>query len=227
MTGDNIYNPNTMFYFILLSFIYCANGAKEFPTFSMDPQDIFLPYTYLANGKAPDMCRSVSSRADYVKILLGEGVTCRGKWCNPSGEENGFKFVSRDMSYEREHIIDNEYSKTSGVCDLNILANVVMAYGSWNNAVGQIPWKCVREEKRRVYGDLFKQAVENVLKCNPGCTFSDDTMEFLRNENINYGDASVGVLISAIFLIIAAISVTAYATYRLAGPKAETQYDGL
>lgn len=125
--------------------------------------------------------------------------------------------------YNVEHIVDTENSNLvdkenpSRECNLNILGNLVMADGGWNQDVGQLPWKCVREEKLRVYGDVFTQAVAHVLACNPNCSFSDDTATFLR-KNSPRSTASSGpailVLLLLVMTVIPAVVLLHISRYR-------------
>lgn len=195
-----------MFYTVF--FIYCVISARQDPG-NVDQTDLFLPNTFIGGG---DPCAKYTGRPTYIQQLASVGIHCAGKWCAQDGANNGFGWASTDESYDGSHIVD--VSNSNNDCNKEILGNVVMAYGKWNNMVGQLLWKDVRREKMRVYGDIFGQAVRNVLMCNErrgvACNFTDDTMEFLHRGYIGNcpGDVgAVGIIIGTSFLIVFVVMV--------------------
>ena len=107
-----------------------------------------------------------SYRSNYIKVLMDNNIQCTGDWCKEYGTNNGFD--CKDMGvecYQVEHIIDKQntpYDK----CNMNILGNVIMASGTWNNQIGNRCWDDIKREKIAVYGkDIFCKAIKNVIDC--------------------------------------------------------------
>jgi hypothetical protein len=97
-----------------------------------------------------------------------------------------------------EHIIDsNNGPDELANCNKNIRGNLIIAIGTWNNAVGNLCWKYVAAEKQAVYGPIFNTAMTSVKEC---CGINDD-----------------GNTVSSVFiclLIIMFVVITALAVYR-------------
>ena len=66
-----------------------------------------------------------------------------------------------------EHIVDsNNGPESLAQCSKNIRGNLAIAIGTWNNQVGQMCWKDVEAEKRKVYGnEVVDYALESVRIC--------------------------------------------------------------
>jgi hypothetical protein len=160
-----------MAYLILLAYLLTAQAAQAaVPGGSDGPTAIFaqwgasntenfyyLPDTWLGG----DICTVIPDRRAYLAKLAARGVTCNGQWCN-----GNFGTNNRREDYEMEHIIDRN-GVTS--CPTNILGNLVMAYGRWNNQVGQLNPQGVAREKTQVYGNIYRFAYFNVGFC---CVFN-------------------------------------------------------
>jgi hypothetical protein len=139
-------------------------GGKDGPTeifkqwgSSNDNYRYYIPGTWLSG----DICTVIPNRRAYLSKLSDRGVSCSGMWCN-----DGFGTNNRREDYEMEHIIDRN-GMTS--CPTDILGNLVMAYGRWNNQVGQLNPQGVSREKSEVYGSMYHLAYFNVGFC---CIFS-------------------------------------------------------
>jgi hypothetical protein len=136
-------------------------------------------------------------------MLAVLGIKCSGLWCR-----NGqFTCGPGNLDcWQMEHIIDLNGSPAVG-CDLNIVGNVVMAYGRWNNEIGRLSWRDVRHEKTLVYKQIFELAVENVLKC--GCNITDNTQldYYLIRAGLHGSE-----LESFILIIILAASIVIFMT---------------
>lgn len=152
--------------FTLAANIKCTNttNSKVFKEYSKKDKlnELYQKNTF--GGSFYDICFDLGKdyRKNYIKILRENNINCTGKWCN-SGL---YKCINNPREcYEVEHIVDKKntpYDK----CNTNILGNVIMAYGKWNNQVGQLCWKNVLYEKMQVYGnDIFCDAVSNIIKC--------------------------------------------------------------
>lgn len=81
-------------------------------------------------------------------------------------------------SWNIEHIIELKNSEPElESCDKDIFGNVILADATWNRAVGNLCWKYCSQEKMRVYGPIFSQAMNNVRQCcnsqPPGISTSD------------------------------------------------------
>jgi hypothetical protein len=64
-----------------------------------------------------------------------------------------------------EHILDKANSVLPNASK-GVVGNLVMAYGKWNQELGQLNWTNVEREKREIYGDwLVDQALLNVEWC--------------------------------------------------------------
>lgn len=117
-----------------------------------------------------DVCEKYS-REKYIRLLNSKGIKCRGDWCDSNGQ-----FSCKESSnecYHGEHIIDMSNSDTG--YDNNIFGNVIMAYGKWNQQVGQLCLDNVKSEKREIYGAIYDKAMENIIKCNKACGINNNT----------------------------------------------------
>jgi len=116
----------------------------------------FVPNTFLL---AQDPCTVINNRAEYLSALSNAGITCVGQWCN-----GNFGTKPQRTHYEMEHIVD-VVELDFPDCNKNILGNLVMAFGIWNNQVGQLNSKGAANEKSQVYGSIYNLARANVAKC--------------------------------------------------------------
>lgn len=116
----------------------------------------FVPNTFLLTQ---DPCTVINNRAEYLSVLVNNGVVCVGQWCN-----GNFGTKPQRTHYEMEHIVDVVETEFPD-CNKNILGNLVMAFGIWNNQVGQLNSKGVAFEKKEIYGSIYNLARANVAKC--------------------------------------------------------------
>lgn len=129
---------------------------------------IFLKNTFIPQQQKAyyDPCRNIT-RPEYIQILKNLNIKCSGSWCI-DGE---FKCKSGDSinCYNMEHIIDrkNSIEETFNL-NKDILGNVLMAYGKWNQQVGNLPtWDDIKAEKMEIYGsDIFNTALYYVKMCS-------------------------------------------------------------
>lgn len=77
------------------------------------------------------------------------------------------KMYPVSSSIQVEHIVDtNNGPNYLSSCPKDILGNLVMATGQWNQQIGQLCWKYVEREKRLVYGDeIVDYALSAVADC--------------------------------------------------------------
>lgn len=119
----------------------------------------FIPETFINI----DVCTHIDNRAEFLALLAEKNIQCGSRyWCIDN------KFLTNEAHnrnyYELEHIIDRS-NMEYGDCDTSIIGNLIMAYGVWNNQVGQLNWNAVKKEKALVYGNIFSQAERNVITC--------------------------------------------------------------
>ena len=119
---------------------------------------------------------------------------------------NSWKYNSISNSYQVEHIIDKSNTPYDN-CNTDITGNIIMAYGLWNQKIGQLCWNDVVKEKKVVYGDeILCSAIKNVIHC------SQNNIKYINCNtsipeycvNMNY-DLSNSNIIKVIFVILFAI----------------------
>jgi len=170
-------------------------------------QTLYLPNTYLPYTSRPMdrelACRPLPNsqtdlRRQYITLLTIMGVSCTGDWCGLDGN-----FSCADMGrqcYEVEHIIDKANTDPDLVgLNVNIVGNLVMAYGRWNQQVGQLSWNNVVTEKREIYTTfLFETARHYVLTCN-----GSDTSAITELDASNL----IGLVLGGIVLSVMAVAL--------------------
>lgn len=135
---------------------------------------LFLPNTYLPQSFYLDYrwgCTTLTEtedntiRSQYLAYLSQNQISCAGTWC----QNQSFRCLPRGTldCYQVEHIIDQTTNDPElDRYEKNILGNLIMAYGRWNNQVGQLAWSHVEVEKSEVYGSLiFETAKAYVIQC--------------------------------------------------------------
>lgn len=138
---------------------------SEFGGPGNDNNRYYIPATYDA-GTHHGYCSSMGSQSNIFKREVDKTI-CNGRWCKPDGGNRGNGWGCKDAArecYEVEHIIPlvNNIPELRG-CDVNIFGNAVMAYGVWNNRLGNDPkFFCEKEE---VYGAIWRSAYKAVLDC--------------------------------------------------------------
>lgn len=160
-------------FFVAVAFAAGTSSNQEHTKTYLDfvsgqfTKTMFLPQTFL--GQLHDYrCIVLSDNAserrrEYIKILKDYGVECTGDWC-VNGKFDCRQKDSRNC-YNLEHIVDLRNSVADGY-NKNILGNMVMAYGKWNQEMGGMKWPKVEVEKRRVYGDtIVDHAIANIIEC--------------------------------------------------------------
>lgn len=173
--------------FVLLIFVARALAAGAYPTaaYAAD-HDLFDAGTFLPSI-GYDACTPLTNQ-QYRALLGSLRVGCTGAWC-----VNGTFSCKQSDCYEVEHIIDRANSHNN--CGRDIAGNMIMAYSRWNHQLGALSWQDVREEKSRVYGRIFLQAMDNILKCTPGCQFDDNTRIAYYLAHLYMNEVSILVLI--------------------------------
>lgn len=149
----------------------------------------FLPETFLSKHRCMALSENGSiRRRQFLQLLQSEGVTCQGDWCI----DNKFKCDSGNSKscYNLEHIIDLKNSILPH-WNKNIAGNIVMAYGKWNQEMGQLTWPMVELEKREIYGnDLVNRAILNLQFCH--LKHSTPVQEILDDDDSEDIDLPIG-----------------------------------
>jgi hypothetical protein len=99
---------------------------------------IYLENTYLPIlcGSSIDPCMKYKDRKTYIKLLEENNIECSGPWCINGAFSCGKS--GNTECWQVEHIIDQSNSDlVDQGYDVNIIGNVIMAYGKWNNQIGQ------------------------------------------------------------------------------------------
>ena len=131
-------------------------------------QTLFLPNTYLGMTSDLDyICQDLGeTRPTYLNILQQRRIGCSGSWC--INGQFRCNYGKSQECYNVEHIVDSQNSIPElADYNKNILANVIMAYGCWNQQVGQLRWESVEAEKREIYGNaLMDSAINAIIRCH-------------------------------------------------------------
>lgn len=216
---------------ILLICIYNINGAKEhsdkvhtqtyYEWKSGDfTKTLYLEDTFIENG---DICRQID-RQSYIKYLEDNNIFCYGDWCSADGS---FSCSSDSTNcYNMEHIVDlsnslfDDYPEESK----KILGNVIMAYGKWNNQIGQLEWDNVEKEKREIYGNtIVSAAIENIARCHEK-KYKSSSFSYVQLSTEDYEDIIglefVIICILALIISICGLLCCIYLCY----PKINKKY---
>lgn len=163
-----------IYIFLLISIVYGAsqNECKQdqhttaYKTCLEDGrplQSLFIRNTFLND----DPCYPIDNN-QYRKILSE-------------------KHIDQPDGFDVDHIIDVSNS-IDGY--LYILGNLILSNSSWNRGLGNFCWENVKNEKDEVYGDIFKEAYNNVQMCKN------------RGENISKFDSLYIIVISLLLIEI-------------------------
>lgn len=118
---------------------------------------MFQSNTFLKND-----CSLYTSRQNYIRKLMSGGIKCEGRCI-----DGKYKCDKTNECWHVEHIHDLKNSPLSAMGhDVNIIGNLVMAYGMWNVQMGSKGWRIVEIEKSDVYGDIFNISHNNIIRCN-------------------------------------------------------------
>lgn len=172
---------------------------------------IYLENTYLPIlcGSSIDPCMKYKDRKTYITLLEENNIECSGPWCI-DGKFSCGKSGNTEC-WQVEHIIDQSNSDLSNQgYDVNIIGNVIMAYGKWNNQIGQRIWPIVEQEKSEIYGNIYNISRNIIMGCVDSESWSS-TKTSHRQCNVNIeSDISVFTIfmtILSIFIVIETIIV--------------------
>jgi hypothetical protein len=137
-----------------------------------------------------DPCTPIPTNKKF-KDFVNSNIRCTGDRCI-KGKFNCIKGNNVDC-YNVEHIFDKRNG--SLYKNKNIAANMVMAWGEWNQQLGRISYTESMTEKMIIYGDYFERVKTQMDICN-GIQAIDPIKEF-------FGHTSWVTLlsISALFII--------------------------
>jgi hypothetical protein len=186
---------------LLASFIIITRSAAAFPTDASHEAELFVAQTYIpASGY--NACTVIPDIGTFMQILRNLNIHCVGQWC--SGAE--FGCGASNNNYCPTYIIDMDNSHTN--CNLHIAGNMIMALSRWSQELATLSWPDVRREKTSVFAGKFGDAVASVLRCTPGCTFTDSTP-------IDYYLIRAGLISDELMTFSLAIAVTGQAVIAL------------
>lgn len=129
-------------------------------------------------------------------------VACIGQWC-VDGQWK-CKYGDTQNCYHVEHIIpkNNNIQEIQG-CDTNVVGNLIMSYGAWNQLLSDGYYG----EKVEIYGDkIVKSAYKSILKACSRNTFIYPPILCLSNILWLY---AIGII--SIFIIMLITALIAYA----------------
>lgn len=125
----------------------------------------YLPDTFLDKHRCTALSSDNSKRREqYIKLLSDNNIECQGSWCI----DGKFKCLQGNSKscYNIEHIVDTKQSILPNH-NKNIVGNIIMAYGKWNQEMGTMLWDNVESEKREIYGNsIVDMAIENIQFCH-------------------------------------------------------------
>lgn len=107
-----------------------------------------------------DPCASIDNRA--FRRYINSNIQCTGAWCTPTFS---CTFDSQNC-YNVEHIIDKRSQYGPNLT--SIAANLVMAWGTWNQELGRLSYQDSNAEKAIVYGDDRVYAAERWIRTCAG-----------------------------------------------------------
>jgi hypothetical protein len=195
----------------MVNSIYCANPLgklqhtklyNEYKKESFPYNDFYMPKSFGNDIISINECKKYTTRKEFIQTLTKNGINCSGKWCY-----NGqYKYISSSISYEVEHIIDNNHAELDG-CSKNIYGNIILAYGTWNRQIGQLKWINAKNEKIEIYGkSIVETALLNIKKCDVNCRTINNSNNDIKK------DVYIGVGINDFIILIVIIIVAATLT---------------
>lgn len=221
-----------LFVFSLFIAVVCAAGSSttvhtqtyEQWKAGVFDKTFFLPNTFLDKHR----CLSLSEdgrerRQQYLELLEAEGIQCTGDWCIDG--EFRCPYGNSKSCYNMEHIIDikNSMPALAG-WNKNIVGNIIMAYGKWNQDLGSMRWDNVESEKREIYGnDIVNRAMLNIQFCHeehPTPNQDDvDENDAMPEDDMDmpvesHGDLSTEIGFGVGGLVLVALCVGLYLAFR-------------
>lgn len=209
-----------------INLIICANikcGKKHtdiFKQYNDKLDELYQQDTFGGNFENKCMSLGNNYRQNYIDILNKNNIKCTGLWC----VNNQFSCKGAETNcYQVEHMVDQNNTPYDN-CDVNILGNVIMAYGLWNMQVGQLCWTDVLHEKTKVYGkEMMCKAIANIIECNKisnsNCNIK---MPNECTDKVNYLSLFLGTIILIIFVCVGVAIL--YKKYNNIKPE---HYNGL
>lgn len=167
-------------------------------------QTFYLHQTFLGYEGDDIRCQPLSDdpttrRRQYIQLLQQRDIACTGSWC----VEGQFKCLSGDSQncYNLEHVVDLHHS-ILGEYNKNIMGNIVMAYGLWNQQLGRMAWSQVEAEKREIYGDpLVNSAMLAIIACGERAAAGSGEAEVPIEVSSNFSVSDwVGIIFGGLVL---------------------------
>ena len=172
--------------------------------------DTYLPF-HDSQLNRETACRVLNDdqstlRTQFIAMLTESGIACTGTWCR-NHDFSCSGTAPMGACYNVEHIIDraNKDPDLSGM-NVNIVGNLIMAYGVWNGEVGSasIPWADKVDEKQKVYTTyLYQTAKRFVIDCH----IEDSTSTGVPVESDSHNSETSVIVITIIVGIILGIFV--------------------
>lgn len=217
----------TLLLFLLIPLVYSAKAPTIPPTNCINTNDehtvtykewkagsfnstLFLPNTYVSNIVNADnlsvictsYCDQRELRKKYIEFLTKHNISCTGSWCinNKFSCSDPITKKRTNKCYNVEHIIDKNYAIPAlANYDKNIFGNIIMAYGVWNQQIGNLQWQCVEAEKREIYSDdIVNKAIEYIKKCK---TYKAE----LNGDAVKETPSQISTLIIGLILLLPTI----------------------
>jgi len=138
------------------------NSTQNSKNYFYDPSTFGIN---IAQQPGMDPCEKMSNQK-FLKLLKNNHIDCSGQWC--INNQFGQCGKGGQQCYQVEHIFDQQ-GCTYSVDDTNILANLVMAYGKWNQQVSHARMgSCARalNEKSFIYGkNIIHDVEQQINRC--------------------------------------------------------------
>jgi hypothetical protein len=168
-----------MILFIVFSLIFakgddCGKRTKVYTAHgkSNDYGFYFVPVTYIGRDLNYACVKNDEGGNTKFKNTIEQRFPCNYQHCVPGAKTGNWGCTSSNYTgtsecYHTEHIIPDKHeikelvNKSGERCDVNVYGNLVMAYGSWNSALGNGHY----DEKKEIYGELFNSAYKAVYYC--------------------------------------------------------------
>ncbi len=114
-------------------------------------------------GRGYDPCEIVTTNSNY-KDIMNKYIVCKGPHC--INDKFGCKLGDSQNCYNVEHIYDKKGCRYNGN-EANIMANLVMAWGKWNQNVSHTrigSCAAAEAEKEKVYGKEMMVKVKGQIE---------------------------------------------------------------
>lgn len=142
---------------------------------------------------------TVNEGTKSFRNVLNKQMPCNGAHCQPNASTSwGCLKNNSQECYNVEHIIPVKHNISELLdCNANIYGNLIMAYGLWNQQLGNTHYA----EKKLIYGNVFDEAYKAVYWCCKNHTVPN-SIPVPNCPPVEPRSANVGMIILFVLFVI-------------------------